>query len=83
MLHIRAYKLAATYKMTLMYLYFLVNIHINNQFTLNKVNGVVDIYTILFNVAPVRESRLILIRNSIIWLWSLNYLVSLKVLLLH
>jgi hypothetical protein len=44
MRHIRAYKLAATYKMTLMY--FLVNIHINNQSTLYKVNGVVDIYTI-------------------------------------
>jgi hypothetical protein len=38
MRHIRAYKLAATYKMTLMY--FLVNIHINNQSTLYKVNGV-------------------------------------------
>jgi hypothetical protein len=35
---IRAYKLAATYKMTLMY--FLVNIHINNQSTLYKVNDV-------------------------------------------
>jgi hypothetical protein len=39
MQHICAYKLAPTYKMTLMY--FLVNIHINNQFTLYKVNGVV------------------------------------------
>jgi hypothetical protein len=39
MQHIHAYKLAATHKMTLMY--FLVNIHINNQSTLYKVNGVV------------------------------------------
>jgi hypothetical protein len=39
MQYIHAYKLAATYKMTLMY--FLVNIHINNQSTLYKVNGVV------------------------------------------
>jgi hypothetical protein len=39
MQHLRAYKLAATDKMTLMY--FLVNIHINNQPTLYKVNGVV------------------------------------------
>jgi hypothetical protein len=39
MQHIHAYKLATTYKMTLMY--FLVNIHINNQSTLYKVNGVV------------------------------------------
>jgi hypothetical protein len=39
MRHIRAYKLVATYKITLMY--FLVNIHINNQSTLYKVNGVV------------------------------------------
>jgi hypothetical protein len=38
MRHIRTYKLVATYKMTLMY--FLVNIHINNQSTLYKVNGV-------------------------------------------
>jgi hypothetical protein len=38
MQHICAYKLAATYKMTLMY--FLVNIHIDNQSTLYKVNGV-------------------------------------------
>jgi hypothetical protein len=38
MRHICAYKLAATNKMTLMY--FLVNIHINNQSTLYKVNGV-------------------------------------------
>ena len=32
MQHLRAYKLAATYKMTLTY--FLVNIYINNQLTL-------------------------------------------------
>jgi hypothetical protein len=38
MQHICAYKLAATYKMTFMY--FLVRIHINNQSTLYKVNGV-------------------------------------------
>ena len=38
MRHIHAYKLAATYKMTLMY--FLINIHINNQSTPYKVNGV-------------------------------------------
>ena len=38
MRHIRAYKLANTYKMTLMY--FLINIHINNQSTPYKVNGV-------------------------------------------
>jgi hypothetical protein len=38
MRHICAYKLVATYKMTL--IYFLVNIHINNQSTLYKVNGV-------------------------------------------
>jgi hypothetical protein len=38
MRHLRAYKLAATYKMTLRY--FLVNIHINNQPTLYKVNVV-------------------------------------------
>ena len=40
MRHIRAIKIAATYKMTIMY--FLVNIHINNQstHTLYKVNGV-------------------------------------------
>jgi hypothetical protein len=38
MRHICAYKLGATYKMTTMY--FLVNIHINNQSTLYKVNGV-------------------------------------------
>jgi hypothetical protein len=38
MLHIRAYKLAATYKMTP--IYFLVNILINNQPTLYKVNSV-------------------------------------------
>jgi hypothetical protein len=39
MRHLRAYKLASTYKMTLMY--FLVNIHINNQSTLYKVNDIV------------------------------------------
>jgi hypothetical protein len=39
MRHLRAYKLATTYKRTLMY--FLVNIHINNPPTLYKVNGVV------------------------------------------
>jgi hypothetical protein len=39
MRHLRAYKLVATYKMKLKY--FLVNIHINTQFTLYKVNGVV------------------------------------------
>jgi hypothetical protein len=39
MRHLCAYKLAATYKMTLRY--FLVNIHINNQPTLYKVNSVV------------------------------------------
>jgi hypothetical protein len=39
MWHLHAYKLAATYKVTLRY--FLVNIHINNQPTLYKVNGVV------------------------------------------
>jgi hypothetical protein len=38
MQRIGVYKLAPTYKMTLMY--FLVNIHINNQSTLYKVNGV-------------------------------------------
>jgi hypothetical protein len=38
MQHICAYKLTTTYKMTLMY--FLVNIHINFQSTLDKVNGV-------------------------------------------
>jgi hypothetical protein len=45
MRHLRAYKPAATYKMTLMY--FLVNIHINNQPTLYKVNGVVYIKAVL------------------------------------
>jgi hypothetical protein len=40
MRHRRTYKLVATNKMTL--LYFLVNIHINNQSTLHKVNGVVN-----------------------------------------
>jgi hypothetical protein len=40
MQHIHAYKLVATYEMTPMY--FLVNIHINNQSTLYKVNGVVN-----------------------------------------
>jgi hypothetical protein len=39
MWHICVYKLATTYTMTLMYL--LVNIHIKNQSTLCKVNGVV------------------------------------------
>jgi hypothetical protein len=39
MQNICASKLAVTYKMTLMY--FLVNIHIKNQSTLYKVNGVV------------------------------------------
>jgi hypothetical protein len=38
MWHILAYKLATNYKLTLMY--FLVNIHINNQSTLYKVNSV-------------------------------------------
>ena len=38
MQHLRAYKLASTYKMTLMY--FSINSHINNQPTLYKVNGV-------------------------------------------
>jgi hypothetical protein len=38
MRHLHAYKLGATYKMTL--IYFLVNIHIKNQPTLYKVNGV-------------------------------------------
>jgi hypothetical protein len=38
MQYICAYKLAATFKMTLMY--FLVNIHINNQSTLCKVNNI-------------------------------------------
>jgi hypothetical protein len=38
MQHICAYKLAAAYKMTL--IYFLINIHINNQSTLYKVNDV-------------------------------------------
>jgi hypothetical protein len=37
MWHISACKLAATYKMTL--IYFLVNIHINNQSTLYKVKA--------------------------------------------
>jgi hypothetical protein len=36
-------EVAATYKMTLMY--FSVNIHINNQSTLYKVNGVVVSHT--------------------------------------
>jgi hypothetical protein len=40
MRQLRAYKLGATYKMILRY--FLVNIHINNQPTLYKVNGVVE-----------------------------------------
>jgi hypothetical protein len=40
MQHIRAYKLAATYEMIPMY--FVVNIDINNQSTLYKVNGVVN-----------------------------------------
>jgi hypothetical protein len=45
MLHIHASELAATYKMTIMY--FLVTIHINNQSTLYKVNGIVGImYTV-------------------------------------
>jgi hypothetical protein len=39
MRHLHAYKLEAIYKMTLKY--FLVNIHINNQPTLYKVNSVV------------------------------------------
>jgi hypothetical protein len=39
MRHLQTYKLAATYKMTLRY--FLVNIHINNQPILYKVNGIV------------------------------------------
>jgi hypothetical protein len=39
MRHLRAYKLVATYKMTLRY--FLINIDINNQPTLYNVNGVV------------------------------------------
>jgi hypothetical protein len=41
MWHIRAYKLATTYKMTLMY--FIVNIHINNQSTLYKVISVLSV----------------------------------------
>jgi hypothetical protein len=41
MQHTRAYKLAATYKMTLMY--FWVNIHNNNQSTLYKVNSVLKL----------------------------------------
>jgi hypothetical protein len=40
MRHTCAYKLAATYKMAVMY--FLVIIHINNQSTLHEVNGVVE-----------------------------------------
>jgi hypothetical protein len=36
--HIRAYTQAATYKLTLTY--FLVNIHINNQSILDKVNSI-------------------------------------------
>ena len=40
MQHISAYKLATTHKMTFMY--FVVNIYINNQSTLYKVNGVVN-----------------------------------------
>jgi hypothetical protein len=40
MQHLRAYKLATTYEMT--HMYFLVNIHNNNQSILYKVNGVVD-----------------------------------------
>jgi hypothetical protein len=39
MRHIHAYKLAATYKVKLMY--FLVNIHINKQSTLYEVNSVI------------------------------------------
>ena len=38
MRHVHVYKLAAIHKVTLMY--FLVNIHINNQSTRYKVNGV-------------------------------------------
>jgi hypothetical protein len=34
---ILAYKLATTYKM--IFMYFLVNVHINNQSTLYKMNG--------------------------------------------
>ena len=44
MQHIRAYKLAATYEMTPMY--FLVNIHINNQSILYEVNSVVGVKVI-------------------------------------
>jgi hypothetical protein len=40
MQHIHAYKLAATYKMILMY--FLVNIYINNQSILYKVNNIME-----------------------------------------
>jgi hypothetical protein len=46
MRHIHTYKLATTYKMILMY--FIINIYINNQSTLYKVNVVLGIqYVIL------------------------------------
>jgi hypothetical protein len=45
------YKLAVTYKMTLMY--FLVSLHINNQSTLYKVNSV-----------PVQSLKFIIYRET-------------------
>jgi hypothetical protein len=59
MQHLRVYKLAAAYKMKLMH--FLVNIHINNQSTLYKVNGVVD---------PGQLISVISVRNKIYSLTS-------------
>jgi hypothetical protein len=48
MQHILAYKLATTYKMTL--IKFLINVHINNQLTQYKVNGVVAYVNIHFMI---------------------------------
>ena len=48
-----AYKLAITNEMTLMY--FLVNIYINNQSTLYKVNGVARAAFHLLLVGTVRQ----------------------------
>jgi hypothetical protein len=49
MRHLRAYKLATTYKMTLMY--FSVNIHINNQPTQYKMNGVLVVKELNVNIS--------------------------------
>jgi hypothetical protein len=53
MWHIRTYKLATTYKMILIYL--LVNIYVNNQSTLYKVNGVVIVFLKSKNDMPPQE----------------------------